>query len=311
MKFVIQIFFLVFILLQSCKPDNSHTKNYIDTLETNKQVEDFIVTIDASYKGFKIIDTLPEIGYSICKHISDSLGVKYFTKADFDNNGLTDILVVGNFYGKSILCILDTGNYKYTIKNITRGNSMDCKIALVKQKDSLDMIEYYYRDYFRNYESVENPFDLYKKYLVYKFGDFIELNKKTSRHKIEKIEFFTTSCYGTCPVYDLDIKSDKSAVFNAKRFNEINSREVTGVYKTIITDKEYFKIIELINYIDFVNLENKYSVGGTDNQTSTLKITYDNGKIKSIHDYGLIGTFGLNRVYQLIYYLRNNQKWTQ
>ena len=38
-------------------------------------------------------------------------------------------------------------------------------------------------------------------------------------------------------------------------------------------------------------------------------VTYDNGKVKSIRDYGLLGTYGLDRVYQLLFELRENQKW--
>jgi hypothetical protein len=50
-------------------------------------------------------------------------------------------------------------------------------------------------------------------------------------------------------------------------------------------------------------------VGWTDDQTCTLKITYDNGKTKTITDYGKIGTYGLNRVYSILFSLRQNQKW--
>ena len=47
----------------------------------------------------------------------------------------------------------------------------------------------------------------------------------------------------------------------------------------------------------------------TDGQTCGLKITYDNGKTKIIHDYGLIGTFGLDRTYEMLFNLRKNQTW--
>ena len=57
------------------------------------------------------------------------------------------------------------------------------------------------------------------------------------------------------------------------------------------------------------NVKEKYAVNWSDDQTSILTITYDGGKTKTIKDYGLVGTFGLNRVYDLIFKLRDNQQW--
>lgn len=58
--------------------------------------------------------------------------------------------------------------------------------------------------------------------------------------------------------------------------------------------------------MDFTNLEKDYAVGWTDDQSCTLKIVYDNNKTKVIEDYGLIGTFGLKKLYQQLFELRFN-----
>jgi len=68
-------------------------------------------------------------------------------------------------------------------------------------------------------------------------------------------------------------------------------------------------LTELINYIDFANLEKDYAVNWTDDQSCTLKIVYDGNKIKEIRDYGLIGTFGLKKLYEQLFELRFNQNW--
>ena len=62
-------------------------------------------------------------------------------------------------------------------------------------------------------------------------------------------------------------------------------------------------------YKEFSDLKDKYEVNWSDDQTSTLIITYDGGKTKKIIDYGLVGTFGLNRIHDLIFKLRDNQDW--
>ncbi len=82
-----------------------------------------------------------------------------------------------------------------------------------------------------------------------------------------------------------------------------------GVYRTNLNKDAFLKFNEMIDYLDFENLNNSYAVGWTDDQTCTLKITYDNGKVKSIIDYGLLGTFGLNNLYHQITSLRNTEKW--
>ena len=94
-------------------------------------------------------------------------------------------------------------------------------------------------------------------------------------------------------------------------YNKINDNEVSGNFNSKITKDKYNDIVNLLNYIDFESLKDNYSVSWTDDQTATITITYDNGKVKSISDYGLIGTFGLDRVYQLLFELRDNQKWTK
>jgi hypothetical protein len=132
-----------------------------------------------------------------------------------------------------------------------------------------------------------------------------------AKHKIEKIEYSTSGCYGTCPIFKLTINSDKTAKWHAKMYNKINNKEVSGNFNTRVTEDKYNDIVNLLNYIDFETLQDNFAVTWTDDQTATLKITYDNGKVKSISDYGLIGTYGLDRVYQLLYELRENQKWTK
>ena len=54
----------------------------------------------------------------------------------------------------------------------------------------------------------------------------------------------------------------------------------------------------------FENLNDEYSVAYSDAGTTTLKITYDNLKIKNINDYGGMGTRGLRKLYDTFLKLR-------
>ena len=134
-------------------------------------------------------------------------------------------------------------------------------------------------------------------------------SSSSTQHKIEKIEYSTTRCFGTCPVFSLTINADKSAEWDAKMFNKINGEKISGKFHSKINKKEYNEIVILLNEMDFEKLENNYQIEYTDAQSSTLKITYDNGKTKAIQDYGLQGTEELKQLYKILFDLRENQKW--
>ncbi|NME70227.1 DUF6438 domain-containing protein [Flammeovirga aprica] len=293
-------------LFQPCKGQTNNSvsqkTNFIDSIQNAQQLTELISKIDDRYKEFEVNDKL-EFSDKKCQNLSDSLKVQSWKKVDFDNNGLTDIMVIGNWYDYSVICILDKGG-KYEIKPITRRVFQDCTFPVV---DNGKVKYYYWSDIEQG--KWNEPRELKQITLVYKFGDFIEENQTPANHKIEKIEYSTTSCYGSCPVFRITINSDKSAIWKAEMYNEINNKEVKGSFNSVLKEDKYNDIVNLLNYIDFENLQDNYAVNWTDDQTSTLEITYDNGKVKSIRDYGLIGTFGLDRVYQLLFELRESQKW--
>lgn len=278
-------------------------RNKIDDLENAKQIQALLKSIDKHYSDFKIIDTSAYTD-KVCKFFFDSLKIKTFTKADFDNNGYTDILVVGQWSDPSIVCIFDKGENNFSINRLTRRSFQDCSFPVVNTNGTQAFIDYYYFKQPENWREYDTSRILQSKKLIYKFGDFIEYNDSPKNYNIQKIEYKTTMCFGTCPVFNLTIYSDRSTKYEALKFNNPN-----GVFNGTIDTKTYSELVELLNYIDFPILKDNYSVNWTDDQTCTLKITYDNGETKTITDYGKIGTYGLDRAYDILFSLRQNQKW--
>ena len=82
-----------------------------------------------------------------------------------------------------------------------------------------------------------------------------------------------------------------------------------AIILAIIKENDLDNLKDLLCYTDFPNLKNDYSLVSFHHPRGTLKITYDNGKVKTINDYGLVGTYGLKRVYNMIFNLRFNQNW--
>lgn len=272
----------------------------IDNLKTNKEVNKFLTENVLKDSHTTVLDE--------SKTNTSKYGKNKFYKLDLNNDGLTDLIVDGEYF----FAVIDKGNKKYEIHPIDRG-------AFSLDKYTLTNITYLDRTplfVIRKYKTVfVNP-DLEEhriggketeKTLILKFGNFIEYNSKPDNFKIEEIKFSTSGCFGSCPVFEIVIDRNKNAIYKAIEYNDDDDGKFSG---TIDSDS-YDKLIQTINYINTSNLKNEYSVQWTDDQTASLEIKFDNGKTKKISDYGLIGTFGLENLYSQLLILRKTQKWTK
>lgn len=127
------------------------------------------------------------------------------------------------------------------------------------------------------------------------------------KYKIERIEYFTSACFGTCPQFKIEIDKDRKAVYTAKRFNmsqDFEAPHPEGVFEGVIDEATYNSILKKLNDMDFPNLQDRYKVDYTDAQTGNLKIIYDGGKEKVITDYGMKGTPELVEIHKVFLDLR-------
>src|SRR5689334_18850344 len=97
---------LVFFIISSCNKKTEFVKakikfSIIDSLKTKKEIEQLIGNVDSLYKKFEI-KRIQDIDFeisdnSIFNDLAKRKKVNFdYVKADFDNNGLTDILAIGN-----------------------------------------------------------------------------------------------------------------------------------------------------------------------------------------------------------------------
>ena len=294
---------------KTMNPNHHYSK--IDRLNDEEDVEKFLLSLDRRlFRDFDLwrISDLPAFEeYDMAKKIADSLKIAgSFYKADLDNNGFTDLVVTGLQPYYRCYVIMNFGD-NYKITGLSEKLASNWVVPEISKFNNENVLNIYYTP-------AEKQDSIIKKVLVYKFGDFIEYNPYPEKYRIEKIEFETSMCFGTCPVFKISIDSNMHATYNAIKFNFIRrnawrGKEWKGKYTGRIKEKDYNKIIELLNYLDFPNLEDHYAVNWTDDQGCKLIITYNNGQVKKISDYGLIGTFGLNLLYDLLFELRYNQEW--
>ncbi len=255
----------------------------IDNLQTTEDVQKFLVKVNSKWEKY---DFFEKTG----KEDTTAYGKGKFFKIDLDNNGLTDLVINGKYF----FAVTDNGNGIYESHFIDRGTFMLYKYTLknIVYKDRTPLL------------IIENYNETKTDTLILKFGEFYEFNPTPDNFKIEEISFSTTPCYGTCPVFKLTIKADGTAEYDAIKYNDEN-----GKFKTVLDTATFNKLLLTINYLKLTSLKDKYSVNWTDDQTSTLLIKFDNGQTKNISDYGMIGTFGLEHLYDQLFALRKTQKW--
>ena len=275
--------------------------NQIDNIKTDEDLDNFFRINLKGFEDFTIASLTQLYPNSTHKKIADSLGIIPWQKVDLDNNGLTDLLVYGIWQEENyFIAIIDEGDkitYRLFDKSVLK-NVLFPELTTINQQVVLIL------HHACKYDCEKKGPILKRDTLTYKFGNFIETNFTTNTYNIKKIEFSTTMCAGNCPVFQLEI-----IPFGTSKFNADFNNEIKGKFKAIIDTSSLNSLLTLLNYIDFPCLKNHYTVPGTCYPESTLKISYDKGKTKTITDYGEIGTFGLIMLYKKLFSLRTNQDW--
>lgn len=312
-----------------------------DSLNTEAEVDAYIDAIDTTVPSFRLRD-FSEIGTLYDTFVDNQnrvyahqLGLdKTFYKTDFNNDGLTDILFIGGYgsddsaserahYIFKSGVIINGGKNRSTVFWLDK-NHFTAFVPQIRNTDSLPLIilhqprriDNIYRG-FKQGEGYVRAKDSAQVKLVYHSGHFVEYNPvPIKHHRIEKIQFSASPCFGTCPWFEMILERDRDSWLIAKSHNfEKKSMLDTlpfkeeGAFKGKIKETAFDDIEALLNYIDFVNLRDEYTVRHTDDTSASVIITYDDGKVKRIYDYGQTGTYGLMAFYKKIADLRFSQKW--
>ena len=155
------------------------------------------------------------------------------------------------------------------------------------------------------------------KYLLSLFAFTFLLNCSSTKTAVnyDRIEYEAGACFGFCPIYKMTINSDRTAIFEAERFNfsqDRTSEEKEGTFKGRINEEEYKQLISMLNSLEPKQLKDYYgNKNVSDLPTSYLTLKFQDGTNKKIEDYGKHGTPDLEKVYQFFEDLKTNQTWTK
>ena len=102
------------------------------------------------------------------------------------------------------------------------------------------------------------------------------LTKKSDSSEIELIiSLQRTACFGTCPIYKIEIFSDGSGIYTGTRFVEN-----IGITKFSLSETQLNLILTKAEAIGFTNMKEEYSEPISDLSTTFIQI-----KDKEIRDY--------------------------
>jgi hypothetical protein len=88
-----------------------------------------------------------------------------------------------------------------------------------------------------------------------------------------------TACYGTCPVYEIQIYSDLTVYLSGERH-----LDQIGNFKSTLTNEKFEYLKSQFRDIDFFELEDKYWEAYTDLPTTYVYFS-DQEREKKIEDY--------------------------
>jgi hypothetical protein len=230
-----------------------------------------------------------------------------FYKADVDGNGLTDLVVDGWYAG----VILDKGNtYEEHRVDNTLFFSRYIFKNMVQVPGNPLMLIYEDRASYRPHEKVS--IDTF----VFKFGELVEYNEHPGDQHIKKLKLSATGCYGTCPIYDLEVNADGTMWLNAEMYNKPDgnffgrlNKEQMGDWR-VLNEYINYNAIKGAFYNSYENKDRSSTIV-TEGAEARLTIEYENGSVKTITSEDEMNIcMGTRAVYNFLKKIREAGIWT-
>ena len=101
----------------------------------------------------------------------------------------------------------------------------------------------------------------------------------------DQIIYSSSGCYGSCPILDISVTKDGHVLFQGEGY--VKS---LGFYTGHLDRQTTQTIFDKFRKANPLALENSYAVDHTDDETLTTTFIQNGKIVKTIDDYGLVGT---------------------
>ena len=286
---------------------DSVAANSVDSIQNDSDVVVFLKRIDKQfnsdkYRQLQVLPTDTIRQRLACNNIAEQWNINNWEKVDFNGDYRTDLVVTTFWYDFDVFVAIDKGDNTFKLIRLSKDVFQNCELGKPIKINSEQLLLFYrLRNEYNEPAKNIGDFALRSKIdtLIYKYGGFIEKQNVPASYGVSEIEYHTSSGWtGISPVFKLNIDNSQVATIEASSDNPKKNLPPTKA-----NDKIVREVSDLIQYIHIKNAKSKYSVTWTDDTTIYLKITFNDGTVKVIEDYGMIGTFGLARLYELLFML--------
>ncbi|MFT3910135.1 MAG: DUF6438 domain-containing protein [Ferruginibacter sp.] len=267
--------------------------------------------LDSSYyRHYKKtpLDTI--IKYYGCSDIVSAWKIKQWEKPDFNNDGFADLFVLINegvfrpSFNAFVFINIDDTAYKPAPLDL----NVTCLAYYPFKIGEQQLLISHKMETLVSFDtSSGNTIGTQlprQDTLIYKFDHFIEYNTDSICPAIQSVSFSNSSCWIPCPQYKITIDKSKNITLDGYDHSVLR-----GHYKSIITEKKFREIFDLLKYINPKKLKERYGETGTDGQTLYLEIKFTDGTIKEIKGEGWGGTIALRMIYHCFEEIYKTQNW--
>lgn len=298
---------LILLLFCACKIGKA---NRIDNLQNEAAVEQFIISVDKDIRQnlerwpIKVLNKQELLEATKPAGASLGHGLETWTKVDLNDDGQTDLIVYTRYYG--LLVVMDTGKGDYKAIRIKSFPGMPTVVA--KKIGGRTILLTKHSDCGEDDALIKASGRKTTDTLIYKFGQFVELNDAPANYDIDSVTIFTGLCaLGLCPSYKLVATANGQGRYVAG--TKIPNQ---GVFTGQLTPSKTKQLMGLINYIGVKDMQGRYQPGCIlDGGGWQLIVTFKDGSQKKISDFNRGGTFGLEAVYALMDDIAKTQAWKQ
>jgi len=277
----------------------------IDDLKTDRDVAAFILKIDtilgarngANTIGFSI-DNTPQIRAEMnCNGRADKWKIMNWERFDFNGDGRNDLFAYGHQADYFVIIIIDNGDGTYKPLHIYNRNFYECTIAKPVHINHVPLLLYNGKTVIGFNEGEHWTTDT----LVYKYGDFVEYNKRPSLYHITSIKFETHGGMNPEPDSYPPRTLQISAISDSATFTLFYQQKPKEVHKTRLDKNAVQQITGLLGYLSIKKAPPYYYSGAMDAGQDELTVTFSNGSTKTITDGGDSAWFGFTYLESIFY----------
>lgn len=243
--------------------------------------------------------------------LPDSLPITGKTVGDFNGDGYKDLLLnlsrvrmrgekIIDVEFRSIIVLMDKNSIDTCIDLNPKFSYalVYSKLFKYNDRDLIVSFEYSNRD---DMTMVNKRIDT----LQYFNTGFINFSNKKIFKKVKEISYFTSSSWAS--------RLRKKIWISEAGFGKMEGcsfMDSLFTYAPVFSKKNLKPFWTLVNAANTYNLEDNYSINNTsDLSTAYLTITYSDGTVKKIEDYGMYGNFSLRLIYSYLHKLMSEENW--